>query len=111
MDGCMDTEGRATRRPAGSRLEGPYEVGLEAGWGMRVPSQLVEPVPEAYTETRAAPACTQMETQSLWRSIEQKMDPRRPRGFPWGFCAILPRKWGDAGASRGAPPSPLPSSR
>lgn len=37
--------------------------------------------------------------------------PQSARGFTWGSCAILPRKWGeDAGASGDAPPPSPPRS-
>lgn len=111
MDGCTDTDGGARRRPAGSRLEGSYGVGLEAGWGMKVPSQLVEPVPEAYTETRAAPARAWMEMQPLRRSIEQKMDPGDPAAFP-GVSAPSSQEIGEMLAPQVTRPHlSLPSSR
>lgn len=49
-----------------------------------------------------------METQPLRRSIKQKTDPWSPRGFSWGSCAILPRKWGEDADDSGNAPSPPP---
>lgn len=77
-------------------VEGPLAVcGAEAGGVHRTPCS-------------TCPR-TRMETQPL-RNIEPEDGPQSTRGFSWGPCAIIPRKWGEgAGAPGDVPLLPLPA--
>lgn len=81
-DGPMHGHGREGKGETGRRQVGrPLRDGFGTGWGSRVPSQFVEPRPEAYTEPRAASALAPGWRRSHLGTSSRRRTPEYPRLF------------------------------